>query len=149
MRLNLIKATSHKTHSITTRNDWRLYMYHNKNLTVLSQKLRKEMTKEEKKLWYQFLRHYPTQFKRQVTCGDYILDFYCPSAKLAIELDGYYHGVTKIAESDKIRTEYLNSRGVQVLRFPNRDVWNDFERVCNQIDFSVHKRCENKDSAED
>ena len=124
-------------------------MYHNKNLTVLSQKLRKEMTKEEKKLWYQFLRHYPTQFKRQVTCGDYILDFYCPSAKLAIELDGYYHGVTKIAESDKTRTEYLNSRGVQVLRFPNRDVWNDFERVCNQIDFSVHKRCENKDSAED
>ena len=96
-------------------------MYHNKNLTVLSQKLRKEMTKEEKKLWYQFLRHYPTQFKRQVTCGDYILDFYCPSAKLAIELDGYYHSVTKIAESDKIRTEYLNSRGVQVLRFPNRD----------------------------
>ena len=124
-------------------------MNHNKDLTTLAQKLRKGMTKEEKKLWYQFLRHFPIQFKRQVTCGEYILDFYCPNAKLAIELDGYYHSVTEIAESDKMRTEYLNSHGIEVMRFPNRDIWHDFERVCNQIDFLVLKRRTEISSAED
>ena len=124
-------------------------MNHNKDLTVLAQKLRKEMTKEERKLWYQFLRHFRVQFKRQVTCGMYILDFYCPSAKLAIELDGYYHSVSEIIESDKARTEYLSTLGIQVMRFPNRDIWQDFERVCKQIDFLVQKRCAQINSAQD
>ena len=115
-------------------------MKHNKSLTTLAQKLRKEMTKEEKQLWYQFLKHYPIQFKRQVTCGEYIMDFYCPSAKLAIELDGYYHSLTEKSEADKIRTDYLNNLGILVMRFPNRDIWKDFDSVCNQIDFLVQKR---------
>ena len=124
-------------------------MKHNKNLTALAQKLRKEMTKEEKKLWYQFLRHFPVQFKRQVTCGSYIMDFYCPSAKLAIELDGYYHTVTEYIELDKARTEYLNSNGIYVVRFANRVIWQDFEHVCKQIDFLVQKRCVELSSAKD
>ena len=115
-------------------------MQHNKQLTHLAQNLRKEMTKEEKQLWYQFLKNYPIQFKRQVTCGQYILDFYCPKAKLAIELDGSYHTYSEAAENDKVRTDYLNSMGVDVMRFPNRDVWQDFERVCKQIDYTVNKR---------
>ncbi len=115
-------------------------MKHNKALTHLAQKLRKEMTKEEKQLWYQFLRNYPIQFKRQVTCGQYILDFYCPRAKVAIELDGSYHTYSDTAENDKKRTDYLNSVGIYVARFPNRDIWQDFERVCKQIDYTVSKR---------
>ena len=115
-------------------------MKHNKKLTPLSQKLRKDMTKEEKQLWYQFLREYPIQFKRQVTCGKYILDFYCPKAKLAVELDGAYHREAEVEENDIIRTEYLNSIGIYVIRFPNRDVWQHFSRVCEQIDFVVQKR---------
>ena len=106
----------------------------------MAQKLRREMTKEEKQLWYRFLREYPVQFRRQVTCGRYILDFYCSKAKLAIELDGAYHGYTEVAEKDKERTEYLNSIGILVLRFPNKDVWNDLDLICKQIDYTVQKR---------
>ena len=98
------------------------------------------MTKEEKQLWYQFLREYPIQFKRQVTCGKYILDFYCPKAKLAVELDGSYHRVPEVIENDIVRTEYLNSIGIHVIRFPNRDIWQSFRRVCEQIDFMVQER---------
>ena len=115
-------------------------MQHNKDLTCLAQKLRKEMTKEEKRLWYNFLKDYPVHFKRQVTCGSYILDFYCPKARLAIELDGFYHKICEVAENDMIRTEYLNSMGIFVIRFPNRDVWQKFNSVCKQIDFLVQDR---------
>ena len=114
-------------------------MRHNKKLTDLAQKLRKNMTKEEKKLWYQFLKEYPIQFKRQVTCGEYILDFYCPKAKIAIELDGSYHQVAKISENDKTRNEYLELVGICVIRFPNTDVKHDFNQVCKQIDLAVRK----------
>ena len=115
-------------------------MKHNKALTYLAQKLRKEMTKEEKQLWYQFLKKHPTQFKRQVTCGKYILDFYCPSAKLAIELDGSYHRFAEVSYNDKMRTEYLGSLGIHVLRYQNCDIWNNFDQVCLQIDFTVKQR---------
>jgi very-short-patch-repair endonuclease len=49
------------------------------------------MTKEERRLWYEYLKNYPKQFRRQVTCDRYILDFYCAAAKLAVELDGSQH----------------------------------------------------------
>ena len=112
-------------------------MKHNKELTALAQDLRKNMTKEEKKLWYQFLKKYPVQFKRQVTCGKYILDFYCPKAKIAIEIDGSYHQISTISENDKARDEYLKSVGTYVIRFPNHDIRQDFNQVCKQIDFAV------------
>ena len=116
-----------------------LKIKHNKDLTTLSQKLRKNLTREEKQLWYQFLKEYPVQFKRQVTCGDYILDFYCPKVKLAIELDGTYHFTPQVSENDKIRNEYLNSLGITVLRFSNREIRQDFHVVCKQIDYVVNK----------
>ena len=115
-------------------------MQHNKKLTPLAQALRKEMTKEEKQLWYQFLRNYPAQFKRQVTCGKYILDFYCAKAQLAIELDGSQHFEPEAVEKDRIRTQYLNSIDILVLRFPNNQVWKNFRGICNQIDFVVRSR---------
>jgi len=66
-------------------------MLHNGKLTTRAQQLRKNMTKEERKLWYEYLHNYPRRFRRQVTCGSFILDFYCASAKLAVELDGSGH----------------------------------------------------------
>ena len=115
-------------------------MQHNKKLTSLAQNLRKQMTREEKQLWYNFLKNYPVQFNRQVTCGRYILDFYCPKSRLAIELDGSYHRDSAVADNDRLRSEYLNSVGIQVIRFKNCDIWQDFDRVCKQIDFLVQEK---------
>ena len=115
-------------------------MRHNKKLTTLAQTLRKGMTKEEKQLWYQYLREYPTQFRRQVTCGQYILDFYCAKAKLAVELDGSQHYEPEAEEKDALRTQYLESLGIFVLRIPNNAIWSNFEGVCEQIDSIVHER---------
>jgi len=115
-------------------------MKHNKKLTSLAQGLRKQMTKEEKQLWYQYLREYPVQFRRQVTCGQYILDFYCAKAKLAIELDGSQHYEPESAKEDTIRTQYLESLGIMVLRFPNNAIWDNLRGVCEQIDLSVNDR---------
>jgi len=115
-------------------------MNHNKNLTQFAQKLRKEMTKEEKQLWYQYLRGYPEQFRRQVTCGQYILDFYCAKAKLAIELDGSQHFEPEAEEKDRERTQYLNSVGIYVLRIPNNEIWKNLRGVCEEIDIAVKFR---------
>jgi very-short-patch-repair endonuclease len=115
-------------------------MKHNKKLTTLAQNLRKGMTKEEKQLWYQYLREYPIQFRRQVTCGQYILDFYCAKANFAVELDGSQHYEPEAEEKDMLRTQYLESLGIFVLRVPNNAIWNNFEGVCEQIDILVHER---------
>ena len=115
-------------------------MKHNKRLTQFAQQLRKEMTKEEKQLWYQYLREYPVQFRRQVTCGQYILDFYCAKARLAIELDGSQHFEPEATEKDLLRTQYLESLDIFVLRIPNNEIWSNFEGVCQGIDIIVHER---------
>jgi len=98
------------------------------------------MTKEENRLWYRFLKKYPVQFKRQVTCGQYILDFYCPKAKLVVELDGSYHKASSVAVNDIIRENYLKSLDLFIIRFPNMDIWKSFDRVCGQIDHLVKER---------
>ena len=113
---------------------------HNQRLTRLAQKLRKEMTKEEKQLWYQYLRTYPVQFRRQVTCGPYILDFYCARAKLASELDATQHFDPEKMKADRIRTQYLNADGIYVLRIPNNAIWQNLPGVCQQIDRIVQER---------
>ena len=115
-------------------------MQHNKNLTDLAQELRKNMTKEEKQLWYRYLREYPVQFRRQVTCGDYIIDFYCAKAKLAIELDGSQHFEPQEMEKDRIRTQFLHDQGIEVLRIPNNEIWKNLAGVCDWIDMSVKRR---------
>ena len=115
-------------------------MKHNKKLTPLAQKLRREMTKEEPQLWYRYLREYPVQFRRQVTCGKYILDFYCAKAKLAIELDGSQHFDPKEMQKDAERTAYMAEQGIRVLRIPNNKIWENLRGVCDQIDKEVCQR---------
>ena len=115
-------------------------MKHNKNLTNLAQQLRKNMTREERKLWYEFLQQYPCQFHRQVTVGRYILDFYCSKAKLAIELDGSQHYEPENLKKEQERTLFLEKNGIYVLRFQNEEILQNFRDACETIDFEVQKR---------
>ena len=80
---------------------------HNTELTTNARTLRKNMTKEEKQLWYDFLKTYPVRFLRQKVIDNYIVDFYCHSARLIIELDGSQHYEEKGLLKDKIRTERI------------------------------------------
>lgn len=109
-----------------------------------AQTLRKEMTKEERHLWYDFLKSYPVQFKRQYTLGVYIVDFYCYQAKLIVELDGSQHCEPEAIAYDQRRTVYLQQQGYCVLRISNRDVMTQFRAVCEAIDTAVQNRISGK-----
>lgn len=106
---------------------------HNQKLTKNSQALRKNMTKEERKLWYEFLKELPVTFHRQKVINNYIVDFYCASAKLVIEIDGTQHYLDEGKAKDETRDNYLLSIGLTVLRYSNEDVNNSFESVCQDI----------------
>ena len=110
---------------------------HNKSLVSNARTLRKNMTKEERHLWYDFLRSYPVKFLRQKILGKYIVDFYCAEAKLIVELDGSQHYEDKGMEYDAERTAYLEQYGVRVLRIPNNEVSRNFPGVCEYIDLAV------------
>ena len=104
-----------------------------------ARQLRHNMTKEERHLWYDFLRGYAPRFSRQKLIPPYILDFYCDTARLAVELDGNQHCEDTGKAYDERRTAYLQQKGIQVLRFSNLDVMRNFEGVCTQIDLTVKK----------
>ena len=114
------------------------YKY-NKSLVSNARILRKNMTKEERHLWYDFLRPYPIKFLRQKILGKYIVDFYCAEAKLIVELDGSQHYEDKGMEYDTERTAYLEQYGVRVLRIPNNEVNQNFPGVCEYIDLAVRQ----------
>ena len=107
---------------------------YNRELVYNARKLRKEATKEERHLWYDFLRDYPSRFVRQKVIGKYILDFYCSEKKLAIEIDGSQHYDEKGRISDMDRTKNINEYGISVLRFTNGEINHQFEAVCIYID---------------
>ena len=115
-------------------------MKHNSKLTSHAQHLRRNMTKEERRLWYEHLRNYPYQFRRQVAFGNYILDFYCAAAKLAVELDGSQHYSEEGLRYDENRTAYLNGIGIRVIRFSNTDIMRNLAGVCETIDAQIHGR---------
>lgn len=124
-------------------------MKHNPKLTPLARQLRKNMTKEECELWYKFLRKYPYQFRRQVTIGKFILDFYCAAAKLAIELDGSQHFTAEGQKHDEARTNFLTSQGIVVLRYSNAVVMKNLRGVCSEIDRTVRSRVEELEQRND
>ena len=110
---------------------------HNKEIVPLARLLRKNMTKEERRLWYNFLRTYPVKFSRQKVLGKYIADFYCAKAKIIIELDGSQHYDEDGEKKDKERTEFLMRYGIRVIRIPNNEVNCNFRGVCEYIDNTV------------
>ena len=109
----------------------------NSRLTGNAKTLRKNMTKEERHLWYDFLKTYPVRFLRQKVLGRYIADFYCAKANVVIELDGSQHYEDEGLVNDKKRTEYLEQYGIKVIRISNLDVLKNFEGVCQYIDNAV------------
>ena len=115
-------------------------MEQNHTMLRRSQYLRKNMTKEERHLWYDFLKTYPVQFKRQYSIGPYFVDFYCYKARLIVELDGSQHYEPVGIDYDRERTFYLEEQGLSVLRFSNRDVMEQFRSVCEAIDLAVQNR---------
>ena len=117
---------------------------HNKQLVLFAKQLRKEMTKEERHLWYDFLRTYPVRFSRQKVLGKYIADFYSAEAKLVIELDGSQHYEDTNAEKDAERTAFLEGYGLTVLRIPNNEVNRNFRGGCEYIDTAVRQSLSQK-----
>ena len=112
---------------------------HNHDLVPFARELRKNMTKEERHLWYDFLRAYPHRFQRQKIIGKYIVDFYCAEANLVVELDGSQHYDFDKSAEDELRTIFLQQYGIRVLRIPNCDVNQKFRSVCEYIDSFVQQ----------
>ncbi|MBQ7144323.1 MAG: endonuclease domain-containing protein [Oscillospiraceae bacterium] len=114
-------------------------MFHPRNdkLLPLARQLRKEMTMEERILWFEYLRAYPVRFRRQEIIGNYIADFYCSKAKLVIELDGSQHYEDGQKLKDAIRTERLREYNLTVIRIPNNEIHSNLRGVCEYIDMVV------------
>ena len=105
----------------------------NAKLTNNAQFLRRKMTKEERHLWYDFLKTLPITVHRQKVLGRYIVDFYCAPAKLVIELDGSQHYEENGVARDKARDRFLKEQGLTVVRYSNDDINRRFKAVCRDI----------------
>ena len=119
---------------------------HNKDLVPFAKALRKEMTKEEKHLWYDFLRDYPIRFSRQKVLGRYIADFYSAEINLVIELDGSQHYDQEGKAYDAERTDFLKEYGITVVRIMNSDINTNFRGACLHIDKIVKRMLKDKAS---
>ena len=106
---------------------------YNSKLSGNAKALRKNMTKEERHLWYDFLKGLPVMVHRQKVIGNYIVDFYIADAKIVIELDGSQHYEMPGKEADAARDAYLRAAGLTVLRYSNADVNQRFVSVCEDI----------------
>ena len=105
----------------------------NSSLLGYARGLRKNMTKEERHLWYDFLRYCNPRFRRQQIIGNYIADFYCDRARLVVELDGSQHLDPEGLAYDAARSDYFHTLGIAVARYYNNDISSDFEGVCSHI----------------
>ena len=109
----------------------------------LAKALRKNATRQENHLWYDFLSKYPlARFQRQKAIGAFIVDFYCHKAKLVIEVDGSQHNTNSGRHHDQIRTDILENLNLSVIRIPNAMVDREFDRVCEFIDTFTKKKLE-------
>jgi very-short-patch-repair endonuclease len=110
------------------------HLPYNPKLGDRARELRKNMTKAERKLWYDYLRDLSTRFYRQRPIDNFIVDFYCPSLKLVIEIDGDTHNSQEAKDYDLERSQRLEGYGLQVVRFTNEEILADFEGVCLRIE---------------
>lgn len=119
-----------------------MYYNYNKQNTSNARELRKNMTPEERHLWYDFLKRLPVTVHRQKNVGNYIVDFLIVSAGLVIEIDGRQHKLPEHIEADRKRDQELNLLGFTVLRYTNEDIRNRFHTVCEDIMERVNVRVE-------
>ena len=115
--------------------------YNVKNI-VLAKNLRKNATKQENRLWHDFLSHYEIRFQRQKAIDNFIADFYCHKAKLIIEIDGSQHFTEDGKLKDEFRTEILEGYDLKIIRFTNYQIDTNFRGVCNYIDEIVQASLE-------
>ena len=118
---------------------------YDRRLNGRARELRHEMTPQERKLWYAFLRNYPIKIYKQRVIEFFIVDFYCAEAKLVIELDGSQHGEAEAIEYDSERTAFLKNYGLTVLRIPNNEIRYHFQEVCAYIDSTVQQSLSQND----
>ena len=111
------------------------YIHNRNNLKILRKQLRNNLTPAEAELWkhLQNRKLEGRKFRRQHSIGNYILDFYCPQEKLGIELDGKDHFTDNGYEADEERTKYINSLHIKIIRFENREVFEQLEGVLEEI----------------
>jgi very-short-patch-repair endonuclease len=114
--------------------------YRHAAYTDRAKELRHRMTPQEKHLWYDFLKTYPIHWYKQRIIYLYIVDFYCASAHLAVEIDGSQHYTEDGLAYDAERTQILQQCDIEVLRFTNQDVDCHFKQVCLQIDAKVKEK---------
>ena len=112
---------------------------HNKQLVAYAKQLRREMTKEERHLWYDFLRSHPARFSRQKVLGRYIADFYSAKARLVIELDGSQHFDEIALKKDAERTAFLEGYGLRIIRIPNNEINSNFPSVCEYLELVIRQ----------
>ena len=111
-----------------------------RKLIPRAKELRRDMTPQERHLWYDFLKDYPVRFQRQKAIDSFIIDFYCASAKLMIELDGSQHFSAQGLAYDEERSDVLSKYGLAVLRFTNTEIEKQFDVVCQRIHQEVEDR---------
>ena len=112
----------------------------NNKLLPRARELRKEMTPQERRLWYGFLRDYPVKVYKQRIIDSFIADFYCAAARLVIELDGAQHFSEEGLLRDRARTEIIERYGLKVMRFTNREVDTQFDDVCSTVMLEIEER---------
>lgn len=116
------------------------YTGYNPRRIEAARRLRREMTPQERHLWYDFLRDYPIKIYRQRPIDRFIVDFYCSRAHLVVELDGSQHYTVEGAAYDALRTELLEKYGLEVIRFSNAEIKDNFAGVCAAIDRKIKER---------
>lgn len=97
-----------------------------------ARRLRRSLSLPERMLWLR-IRGSALHLRKQHPLGDYVLDFYCAAARLAIEVDGEVHGYGDRPHRDEIRTRWLNAKGIEVIRVPAREVLADPDSVANGL----------------
>ena len=106
---------------------------YNPKLNDRAKQMRRDMTRAEKKLWFDFLKDYKHKFLRQRVIDNYIVDFYSSELNLVIELDWDSHYQDWAEEYDEERTNILELYWLRVIRFSNDEVYDSFEGVCERI----------------
>jgi ATP-dependent helicase HrpA/adenine-specific DNA-methyltransferase len=112
------------------------------NPTATARRLRREQTDEEKELWraLRAARFAGFKFRRQHPIGIYYLDFYCPTARMSVELDGFQHGLPEQRQRDEARENVLAAEGIEELRFWNHQWRKNREGVLLEIWNALHQR---------
>ena len=118
------------------------YKSNKKELKIFRKTLRNNLTPAEATLWKHIKNKqiYNVQWRRQFSVGPYILDFYCPKARLAIELDGKEHYTIEGDKYDCERDIFISSKGIKILRYENKDIWESFKRVVEEINKELQHR---------